>query len=69
LEELDRKDETPAPFQGARHFTRDEAWSAAGLDLNTLHECRPTYASSMFAAGFTGARAGARETGNGLVWL
>ncbi len=44
---------TPAdPFGGTALTKRaDKAWTAAGLDRITLHECRHTYASLMIAAG------------------
>ena len=30
-----------------------EAWTAAGLQRITLHECRHTYASLLMASGYT----------------
>jgi integrase len=41
------------PFRPDRLQERaDEAWSAAGLDRLTLHDCRHTFASLMIAAGW-----------------
>ena len=36
---------------GQAHKRADRAWSAAGLERITLHECRHTFASLMIAAG------------------
>jgi integrase len=41
-----------APFDGQKLQARaDKAWSEAGLDRITPHECRHTFASLMIAAG------------------